>query len=283
MRDQDNSVLAAFRREPEQTAFLFKLSAVTAIGLAAWDVMAGWVLPAIAVTAVIVLAAMAYGAALTFIVARIMGGSREWVSSSQLAAEKLAVSGGERYRSGRGAELEALRKRPDELPPVEDDDASAPAELHPAAPSPMDTIVFNESYFMLRLQEQVKEARRQGREMCVAAVHVTLHGSEMTPEISQSIAYDMARIASSQSRLMSQPLALSDSEFVFSLPQVGPNETKQFVREVMRAFGDYWCYFGIAAFPRHATDAVTLVERARAACETSLQSGKRGQVEYSAA
>jgi hypothetical protein len=82
---------------------------------------------------------------------------------------------------------------------------------------------------------------------------------------------------------MSLPLALGDAEFVFSLPHTGLEDTKQFVREVLRALGEYWCYFGIATFPDHATTAQALVEKAREACEASLQTGRRGRVEYSVA
>ncbi len=283
MLEEETSVLSALRREPEQTSFLFKVSATTAIVLVAWDVFGSLLVPDVAVKAVMVLLFLGYGATMTYLVARIMASSRHWVSTSAATASRLARPGSERGRPSTG--IESLRRRPDELPKVPEEDEYAPTELHPESPPVVlsHSTAFNESYFLMRLQEEIKDARRQGREMCVAAVHVTIPGMEMTPDVAQAVAYDMALIASSQSRLMSQPLALNDSEFVFSLPSTGADETKQFVREIMRAFGDYWCYFGIATFPRNATDAAGLVERARAACETSLQSGKRGQVEYSAA
>lgn len=283
MLDQDTSVLSALRREPEQTAFLFKLSALTAIVLVAWDVLATLVLPDIAVKAVMVLLFLGYGGAMTFLVAKIIASSRSWASGSRAAASKLAAT--DRRLIDAGIDLEALRRRPDELavPAIEDESVVSEDKPSAAAPTVSESTVFNESYFLMRLQEQVKDARRQGREMCVAAVHVTIPGSELTPEAAQAVAYEMARIASGQSRIMSQPLALSDSEFVFSLPRTGGDETKQFVRDIVRALGEYWCYFGIAEFPRSAHDATGLVERARAACEASLQSGKRGQVEYSSA
>jgi hypothetical protein len=284
MLDDETSVLSALRREPEQTALLFKLSVVTAIVLVAWDVLAGSFLPGIAATAGLVLLCMVYGGAMTYLAARIMTSSRRWASSSAATASRLAAPGSE--RGSRGLDVDALRRRPDERPAGSAAEVeSAPVEASaPPAPAPSsEALAFNESYFMIRLQEQVKDARRQGHEMCVAAVHVTVPGVEMTPEVAENVAYEMARMATGQARIMSQPLALSDSEYVFSLPQTGIDETKQFVREIVRAFGDYWCYFGIAAFPQNAHDAPTLVERAREACEASLQSGRRSQVEYSAA
>ena len=285
MLDQETSVLSALRREPEQTAFLFKLSAVTAILLVAWDVLGSSLLPAVAVKAVLVVMFLAYGATMTYLVAKIMASSRHWASGSREAASKLTAPANERRSSG--IDLDAVRRRPNELPkPVVVEEEVEPSLVeNPAPPAPVvsEGAAFNESYFLMRLQEQVKDARRQGHEMCVAAVHVTIPCVELTSEIAQSVAYEMARIASGQSRLMSQPLALSDSEFVFSLPHTGADETKQFVREIVRALGEYWCYFGIAEFPHSAHDGAGLVERAREACEASLQSGKRGQVEYSTA
>jgi hypothetical protein len=286
MLEEETSVLSALRREPEQAAVLFKLSAVTAVVLVAWDVLAASVLPAIAVKVVLVLLVLVYGGAMTYLVARLMASSRSWATGSAAAASKLSASDGERRGGSRGIDINALRRRPNELPvqPEIEEDDFAPVEIRTEpAPTVQDSTAFHESYFLMRLQEQVKDARRQGHDMCVAAVHVTIPGIEMTPDIAQSVAYEMARIASGQTRLMSQPLALNDSEFVFSLPHTGHDETRQFVREIVRALGDYWCYFGIAAFPRNAHDAEGLVEKARAACEASLQSGKRGQVEYSAA
>ena len=271
---EETSVIAALRREPERTVFLLKLSIVTAAGLVAWDVLAAMALPAPAVKLVLALLVLAYGGVMTFLVARIVASSRHWASGSAAAATKLS--------SGSGANIDALRRHPDQRPAAEDapDAATASAVADTVAHDPS---VFDESYFLMRLQESVKDARRAGYEMCVAAVQVTLPGREMTPEIAQAVAYDVARIAAEQARIMSPPLALSDSEFVFSLPHTGLNDTKQFVREVVRALGEYWCYFGIAAFPSHATDAQSLVEKAREACESSHETGKRGQVEYSVA
>ena len=285
MLDEEKSVLSALRREPEQAGNLLKLSALAAIVVVAWDVVAALVLPDIAVKAVLVLLFLAYGGMMTYLVARIMASSRHWASGSSAAATKLAAPGSERRGPSRGIDITAVRRRPDELPlPAEEEDDSVPVEIQPEPAAPLsDATAFNESYFLMRLQEQVKDARRQGHEMCVAAVHVTIPGRDMTPDVAEAVAYEMARIASGQARLMSQPLALSDSEFVFSLPRTGADETKQFVRDVVRALGDYWCYFGIAVYPRSAHDAEGLVEKARASCEASLQSGKRGQVEYSAA
>jgi GGDEF domain-containing protein len=256
MQKEQSGVMDALRSEPERAAILLKLSVVAAAGVVAWDVLAAMVLPDPAVKLVLALLVLAYGATMTYLAARILVSSRQWASGSDSAAARLALPG-----KGQAA-------APDT--PAPGDSGGVP-------------VAFNESYFLMRLQEQVKDARRGGYEMCVAAVHVTLPGMDMTPEVAEAVAYDVARIASEQARLMSLPLALGDAEFVFSLPHTGLEDTKQFVREVLRALGEYWCYFGIATFPDHATTAQALVEKAREACEASLQTGRRGRVEYSVA
>ena len=280
IQDEESSVLASLRREPERSAVLVKLSLFAAVGAVAWAVVAAMVLPGAVVALVLALLVLAYGAAVTYLVARIMASSTHWASGSASVAKKLASHA----KLHRGVDVDALRRRPDERP-REPHEGEAESDESRFVPDTVDhdPSAFNEAYFLMRLQEQVKDARRAGYEMCVAAVHVTLPGMETTPGVAEAVAYDVARIASEQARIMSLPLALSDSEFVFSLPHTGLDDTKQFVREVVRALGEYWCYFGIAAFPDHATDAQGLVEKAREACDSSTQSGKRGRVEYSVA
>jgi GGDEF domain-containing protein len=283
VKDRDETgILAALRREPQQAVFLFKLTAITAVALVAWDVLAPLALPVVAVKTAMVLLLLAYGAAMSYYVAKIMTASGDWAAGSRAAVSKLSPKGS-RHKSTQPVDLEALRRRPEAQPNAPESEMPAAETAPPSTAAPSEAAVFNESYFLMRLQEQVKDARRDGHEMSVAAIHVTLPGLEMTPELAEDVAYEMARLASGQARVMSPPLAMNDCEFIFSLPQADANEMRQFVRELVRAFGEYWCFFGIASFPQSATTAQDLVEKARAACETSLQSGKRNQVEYASA
>lgn len=272
-QDEDAGVVAALRREPAGAVALVKLSLIAAAVIVGWDVLAGMALSLVIVKAGLALLVLGYGAAIAYLAARIIASTANWASGSASAATKL---------SARRVDVDILRRRPDEPIPAPGVDG-ARGDEPAAATAAFDPVAFNEAYFLMRLQEEVKDARRAGYEMCVATVHVTLPGMESTPELAEAVAYDVARIAAEQARIMSLPLALNDAEFVFSLPRTGLADTKQFVREVVRSLGEYWCYFGIAAFPDHATTAQDLVEKAREACDASLQSGKRGRVEYSVA
>jgi GGDEF domain-containing protein len=278
----DNKILSALRREPEQTAFLVKATLVAAAVMAAWNIGAGMVLPVVAITVGLVAMLVGYGALVTFVVARIMLSSRQWGATAGASNERLSVSGRRALRTvrseserrfGRGASQDAEQDG-EPVPLMAGAQAAETVVIEPT--------VFNQAYFLLRLQEQVKDARRDNREMSVVAVDVTVPGQEIGPEMADRIAYEMARIGASQARVIGQPLAVGDTEYVFTLPHMSANETKTFVSEVVQALGEYWCHFGVAVFPKNAHDAEGLVEKAREACEASRNGGKRGRVEYPA-
>ena len=276
MEQEDRNILAALRQEPEQTAFLIKFSLVAAAVIVAWDVLASMVLPVPVVKAVAVLLIFAYGATIVFVVARIMASVRG-VGYVPATSPRLTASAATR-RLDRSAPAES-----DEYAPAADDERTPPHVANRPQPDAVVTMappIFNEQYFMMRLHEQVKDARRDGRQMCVAAIEVTVPGGEASPEEIDRIGLEMARIGSQQWKIIGQPLAVSESEYIFSLPASNADEARLFVREIVQALGEYWCHFGIAMFPRHATDAEGLVEQARDACEVSRQGGKQPKSRY---
>ena len=295
MEQEDKSILSALRSEPEKTALLIKLVLVAVVTVVAWDILAGKILPDAIVKVGLVALFLAYSMATTFLVARIMLSARlSMLFATTPRPEPVTVPG----RGARDLDIRALRTRYaqyDSGPDAERDDnlvadnlvaleAVSDSEYEEMAVATVfiDSMVFNQAYFLMRLQEHVKDARRDGREMCVVSVDITMPGQNVTPEVADRIASEMARIASKQHRVIGQPLALSDSEYIFSMPTTGPNDAKVFVSEVIQALGDYWCHFGIAAFPRTATDAEGLVARAREACDESRQGGKPRKVQYPA-
>jgi GGDEF domain-containing protein len=276
MEQEDRNILAALRQEPEQSAFLIKFSLAAAAIMVAWDVLASMVLPVPVVMAVGVLLTFAYGATIVFVVARIMVSVRG-MGYAPSPSRRLTASSAMR-RLDRSPLSE-----PDRYALAEDNEATPP---HIANRPQTDAVVtmappiFNEQYFMMRLHEQVKDARRDGRQMCVAAIEVTVPGGEATPDEIDRIGLEMARIGSQQWKIIGQPLAVSESEYIFSLRASTVDETRLFVREVVQALGEYWCHFGIAMFPRNATDAEGLVDQAREACEVSRQGGKQSKPRF---
>jgi GGDEF domain-containing protein len=276
MEQEDKSILAALRQEPEQTAFLIKFSLVAAAAIVGWDILASMALPMPVVKAVGVLLLFGYGAMIVFVVARIMVSSRAY-GYAPAASGMTAASALRRIDRSPSSE-------PDRYALATDDDSGTPP--HVANRPGVETVaipvppVFNEQYFMMRLREQVKDARRDGRQMCVAAIEVNVPGGETTADEMDRIAFEMARIGSQQWKIIGQPLAIGENEYVFSLPTSNVDDARLFVREVVQSLGEYWCHFGIAMFPKNATDAEGLLDQAREACEDSRQGGKQAKARY---
>ena len=76
MEQEDKSILAALRQEPEQTAFLIKFSLIAASFIVAWDLLATLALPVLIVKIVSAVLIFSYGATIIFVVSRIMVSSK---------------------------------------------------------------------------------------------------------------------------------------------------------------------------------------------------------------
>lgn len=280
MEQEDKSILAALRQEPEQAAFLIKFSLVAVAAIVGWDILASMALPMPVVKAVAVLLILGYGATIVFVVARIMVAGKHYALDSSPSQRMTAATAMRRLDRSPLSEPQRYA--------TTDDDEGEETETPPhvanrpnfeAMPIPVPP-VFNEQYFMLRLREQVKDARRDGRQMCVAAIEVNIPGGEGDASDMARIAKEMARIGADQWKTIGQPLAINENEYVFSLPTSTEDDAKLFVREVVQALGDYWCHFGVANFPRHATDAEGLLDQARAACDDSRQGGRQSKSRF---
>jgi hypothetical protein len=130
---------------------------------------------------------------------------------------------------------------------------------------------FSQAYFMMRLQEEVANARRDGREMSLVAIEATAPGMPMNSELAERIAKEFARLASDHFKTISHTLSMSESEYVMSLPETGGADAKAFVSKVVQALGNYWCHFGTAVYPADGTSAESLVRYARQAVEESRE------------
>jgi len=262
MEEDTNSLREAFRRQPDETNFLVKFGLGGPCVIWVAGNVAGLFWPTLGATTVMLLMTLVYGLVLAVLSAR------------------TAHSGATR----RYAEA-ALGRRTSALPrfggprSLHDVQAQPPEKAAPAPPPPPPPAVratpFHEKYFMLRLREEVQNARRDHRGMTVVALDVTMPGLQATPEIVSRVCSDIAELASNQHKTISQPFHVAESEFVFSLPYCEAGESKAFVSKVVQGLGDYWCHFGIARYPDDATDADSLVAKAREACEASRQGKQR--------
>lgn len=239
MDEESFGIREAFKREPEQTNFLVKLVLGGGLVVSVFSVLAGVLLGTILVMPVALVLSLIYSTGVALVTARLIfsGVSR-------------------RFREN------ALHGR---MPGQEGQAPTAKTVVEQAS--------FNHAYFMLRLQEEVANARRDGREMTVLAIEATVPGIEVGPEMAERVAKEMAQIASNHNKTISHTLSVSESEYVMSLPNTSATEAKLFVSNLVQSLGNYWCHFGTASYPADATSAPGLVDCAREMVNES-RSGK---------
>ncbi len=242
---------------------LLKVGGAGPLLIAAWVLGGSIVLSSVIVAVIAFALVFAYGAAVTMIV----GGIAKHDASYQVASRRLEPASARRQQRGEPA----VRLLDD------DDDEPAPK---PSVRVVEESNSFHVTYFMNRLNEEVRTARRQGHQMSLVVLDVTIPGAEMAPEQADAISQEVARIAAQHPQTISLQLALGPTEFMFSMPNSDAKATKEFVSQVIGALGRYWCHFGTASFPREATNAEGLIDTAREACETSRRDGTRGKVRH---
>ena len=132
-----------------------------------------------------------------------------------------------------------------------------------AAPLPAPPAHFQQVYFLLRLQEKVSRARREGHALSVIAFDVVLPGAERDREALEKLAFEVATMASSQAKTIDYCLQVSETEFAFVLAESDGKAARSFLARVVQAMGDYWCHCGFAAYPEDGTNAEALFDRAR--------------------
>lgn len=265
VEDESFGVREAFKREPELTGYLIKLVLGGALVVSAFSVLAAVLVQALLVFPVVLVMSLIYSVAVLLTSARVVfaGASRRYMET--------ALSS----RTPRHAAERVKASEPEERAPERPRAPESRESERPRAPAPpapvVDQTSFSETYFMLRVQEEVASARRDGREMSLIAIDATVPGAAMNREAAERIAADMAKIAADHHKTISHTLCLSESEYVMSLPQTTAKEAKTFLSNVVQALGNYWCHFGVAVYPDDATSAEGMVNHAREAVEESRE------------
>jgi hypothetical protein len=248
MSQENDSLLGMLRREPEQTRLILKIGLSVPVAIVLWDTLGRTLLPVLPVVLVTMFAILIYAGVLTALIARLVHSADKWQVDSAMQTRRL-LSGDSRRRSADGT-------------------AGGPAAIAPAAVVQTN---YHQAYFLLRLTEEVQRARREGSEMCVLALDVTVPGHELTQADIEKVSFEMANLASSQAKSISYSLSTGPTEFVFSLPTFGKAAGKDFCSKLVQALGNYWCHFGLAVYPENATDAESMFSFARQRCEESRQ------------
>lgn len=238
MDEETFGIREAFKREPEQTNFLIKLVLGGGLVVGVFSVVAAVLLGSVMVLPVALILCLIYSVAVALTTARLVfsGVSRRYMET--------ALHG----------------RTPGHAGQAKPEMAVVPEQAS-----------FNQAYFMLRLQEEVAAARRDGREMTVLAIEATVPGVEMGPQVAEKVAKEIAGIASNHAKTISHTLSVSESEYIMSLPHMAGAEAKLFVSNLVQSLGNYWCHFGTACYPADGTSADGLVGYARESVEESRQ------------
>jgi GGDEF domain-containing protein len=267
VNDKDG-IVSILRREPEQSALLLKVGLAGPLLIVAWNLLGSLFLSPLIIMPFSLLLILSYAGVFGYLVARLVRSADRWEVDSAMQARRL-LNGNRRgdYQSPEpeaGLPLAAMAAlaSPDGRPPKPQ---ASQADFH-------------RLYFMLRLEEEVHEARRQGRGMTVLALDVSVpHQEELTAAARDKLALDLATIASGQSAVIGHSLSIGATEFVFSLPHCDENEAKAFVKKLLTGLGNYWCHFGISVYPREGTTAELLFDSARERCDDSRNDRSDGR------
>ena len=255
MSEERDSLFSVLRREPEQTQLILKLGLGAPVAIVLWDWIAGMFLSTLIVLPVTLLLILTYAGVLTYLIARLVHSVDRWRLESAENARRLI--GGNRRGERAGSAKEST-------------DAPA-AEAPVLAPAPSVSLGFHLAYFFLRLNEAILRARREGAQLSLLALNVTLAGGEPTTQRLDKLSFEVAKLVSGQAQLVTQAVNVGPTEYVFCLANYDGAAARDFASKLIRALGDYWCHHGIAVYPADATNGQALFDQARAKCEESRQ------------
>ncbi len=238
MEEPSDSFIDTLRREPDRAVVLLRLAIAVPPAVALWSLLAPWTLPDLGVAAVTMLVVLAFGGVMAWLASSLTRHADRWQIQSAVEARRLL--------SRREAPREPERRAEDSS--------------------------FHQTYFMLRLQDEVRAARRIGAPMTVVVLKISEPVAGGSQALIEQVNFDMARLSASHARTIRAPSAIGPLEFAFCVPEQDRGETKTLVRQILGALGDYWCAYGIAAYPEDASEASALLDIAREQAEGVLES-----------
>ncbi len=231
MQVNRESFLSLLQTEPERTRLLLKVAGAGALTLLVWAAIGKAVVSDVVFLLIDLVAIAAYSTAVAILTGNLVRGADRWQVESAMQARRLLSS-------------------PRRAEPV-------------AATGEPQTASFDHWYFILRLEDEIKRARRYGNPLSVVILHIGPPGEEATPAITEKIDYDVAQLAANLAKTMTMPCAIAPLEYAFILPESDRNEARARIAPLLTPLGDYWCRFGISVYPDDATAAEELVELAR--------------------
>jgi hypothetical protein len=239
MKMNRESVQSLVQSEPESSKLLLEIAGGGALLLAVWSLIGDSLMSDFLYMPVTLALAVAYGAALIFSTGNLVhGADRQQVESARTARRLMRTA-----------------------PAV----TTVPSHSAPAAPAS-----FDYWYFLLRLEDEIKQARRHGGSLSVVIMRIDPPGGATDGAVDQ-INFDVASMAASLSQTMSMPSAIAPLEYAFILPRIGRTEARSQMTPLLGPLGDYWCEFAVAVYPEDATQAEALVEKAQAEIDKAFE------------
>ncbi|HXH22045.1 MAG TPA: hypothetical protein VNN10_08445 [Dehalococcoidia bacterium] len=233
------SILSLVRSEPEGVKLLAEVAAGGAVVLAAWSLIGDSLMSDLLYAPITLALAAAYAAALIGFTGSLVHGADRWQVESARQARRL------------------LRTAP-------------PAPGATPGPVSRTPTSFDFWYFVLRLEDEIRLARRQGQRVSIVLMRIDPPGGATDSAIEQ-INFDVASIAASYAQTMSMPSAIAPLEYAFVMPGAGREDARSRVAPLLGPLGDYWCEFAIAVYPDDATQAEALVQFAQEELDRSLE------------
>ena len=225
-----DSILSLMHTEPERAKLLLKVACGGAMALLLWTWAGQYVAGQFVFLLVNLVAILAYCTAVMYLTGHLVRGADRWQVESALQARRL-------LSTGRHANDAATQE-----PPL---------------------ATFDHWYFVLRLEDEIKRARRQGTQVSVVMMKIGVPGNAPTAAMTEQINFDVAQLAANHAQTMTMPSAIGPLEYAFLLPNTDRNEARARVAPLLAPLGDYWCEFGIAVYPDDGTEAEGLVMLAR--------------------
>jgi hypothetical protein len=256
-----DSIWSLMRQEPERTSAILKVAVVAPVVIMLLQVTGAMVLPLLIVGPVTAALIFVYGVVLAMLSGWMVHSADRWQVESALQARRLMAS-------------DTAPREPEPLVFTEPVPLAQAVMQSMAAPppAPKPPAHFQQAYFRLRFHEEVMRARREGHELSVIVLQVSVPGAPDADSL-ERLAIDAATLASNHSKTISLGLQVDDTEFAFVLPACDRKAAKDFLSKLLQAMGNYWCNCGLAVYPENGSNEEALLTYARSP-EAQGQSGR---------
>lgn len=231
-----SDIASALRQDKGRAGLLLRVGAGGALLIVAWDQVGSLFLPVFAVVPVALLLTFTYAGVITMLITGAVQAANRRQFEAALQSERLLTRGRQRAVEG-------------------------------ASPNDSAEATFHQAYFLIRLEEEVKRARREGYELSLICLDVSVPGHKPEGEVLEAICYDVATLVSGQEKTISLAGCLAPTVFVLCLPRTDARAARAFLSKCLQGLGSYWCQSGLATYPGDATNSSALLECAWQSCE----------------